>query len=159
MSGTFQFLFVLAFVLLPVVSFALIARRFLRRLRNPEQLGHAMSMAIESELRKAGIDPGSVDLQTAILASGRSEGTEIRLDAAAAQKLSPEVVKAIRKAAFRTLLAGGGSYTGDKRTQLPRGPILPTPIDTPSGSGARLALIVLLVGFGMVVALMIRESL
>ncbi len=86
MSGSFQFLFVLAFAFLPVVSFAVIARSFLRRLRNPEQLGYAMSMAIENELRK-------------------------------------------------------------------------TPIDTPSRSDARLALIVLLVGFGMVVALMFRETL
>ena len=52
-----------------------------------------------------------------------------------------------------------GTYTGDPRSKIPRGPILPTPIDTPSRSDARLALIVLLVGFGMVVALMFRETL
>ncbi len=160
MSGTVQFLFILAFAFLPVVIFALIARSFLRRLRNPEQLGYAMSMAIENELRKAGIDPSTVKLQTsASEGPERPARTEIRLDALAAQDLPPEVMKAIQKAAFRTLLGGAGTYTGDPRSKIPRGPILPTPIDTPSRSDARLALIVLLVGFGMVVALMLRETL
>lgn len=159
MSGTFQFLIVLAFVLLPVVIFAVIARSFLRRLRNRVQLGHEISMAIKKELHKAGIDPSTVKLQTATSASGMPEETEIRLDALTALNLPPEVMKAIQKAAFRTLLFGSDSYTGDTRSQLPRGPVLPTPIDAPSGSGGRLALIVLLVGFGMVVALMLRETL
>jgi len=161
-SGTFQFLFVLAFAFLPVVSFAVLARSFLRRLRNPEQLGHAMSTAIENELRKAGIDPNTVKLQTATSAwegAARPARTKIRLDALAAQDLPPEVMKAIQKTALWTLLGSAGTDTGEPRSKISRGPILPTAIDTPSRSDARLALIVLLVGFGMVVALMLRETL
>ena len=159
MSDTFQFLIVLSFAFLPVVIFAVIARGILRRLRNPEQLGRAMSMAIENELRKAGIDPGTDDFQTAISASGRSEKMATRFNRLAAQDLPPEVMKAIQKAVFRTLLGGAGTYTGDPRSEIPHGSIPPTPIDAPSRSDGRLALIVLLAGFGMVVALMLRETL
>lgn len=119
--------------LLPLVALAFTLPRvirFARLLQDPEQMAARLSQHTRQALAQAGLDPD-------------------RLDAVALRK-SPELARMVREElhqVFRAELLGSSRFTAGTRLAPPAAgrPLeLPAAIDTPSGLGPRLALVLAL---------------
>jgi hypothetical protein len=146
---------ILVLFLPPLVLFAVLVRRVVRigrQLQDPERLRSLFSDELRAALREAGLDPDTVAME------------EIQKSEELRRLLAADLRPVLRSIVLGLSLpeAGGGSDAVPRRldhgsgpsthgwsprsSSRPAQPMLPPPIDQPSGPGVRTVLVLAMVG-------------